>query len=421
MSVAPLSRRAWLMGLSAAAFSRVPLAGAAGFCSDADGLRTTPGAIGTPLGEISPRIEWGVSLGSPAIEDDALVAALGRERPRVIAIANALKFGDRAPRDAGASETPGRWKECDDIVALALQLGAGVRGDALAWNEWLPDWVKALARERPSGWRDTLRDAFEGHFKAVFAHFGDLRHTLGMQPLRWCGLVNEPFNPWKTSGGFAGYREGPWLDAYGTEPDGVPGYIHRAFALAERHAPPGAALFLNETYCDEDRFSAVVRPSLLRLVDFLQRAGRKVDAVGLECHLMPQWMRDPKNPDWKPFAAFLADLARRGVAIYLTELDVNDCSVRDAAERDAMVERYTRSFVAAALEVPAVTMVTNWDFSDKYSWLREDGTPSAVYPSLAKWADCVARPPCPRPDIYDQSMRPKIVRDGLAQALRARG
>ena len=173
--------------------------------------------------------------------------------------------------------------------------------------------------------------------------------------------------------------------------------------------------------CDEDRFSAVVRPSLLRLVDFLQRAGRKVDAVGLECHLMPQWMRDPRNPDWKPFAAFLADLARRGVAIYLTELDVNDCSVRDAAERDAMVERYTRSFVAAALEVPAVTMVTNWDFSDKYSWLREDGTPSAVYPSLAKWADCVARPPCPRPDIYDQSMRPKIVRDGLAQALRARG
>ena len=47
-------------------------------------------------------------------------------------------------------------------------------------------------------------------------------------------------------------------------------------------------------------------------------------------------------------------------------------------------------------------------------------SPSATYPTLEKWADCIARPPCPRPDIYDQTMRPKIVRDGLAQALRTR-
>ena len=280
--------------------------------------------------------------------------------------------------------------------------------------------MKTLARDRPTGWRDTLRDAFDAHFKAVFAHFDDLRHTLGTQPLRWCGIVNEPFNPWAARGGFAGYRAGPWLDAFGTEPDGVPGYIHRAFVLSERYAPPGTALFLNETFCDEDRFSVVVRPALLRLVDALQQAGRKVDAVGLECHLMPQWMRDPKNPDWKPFAAFLTELARRGVAIYLTELDVNDCSVRETGERDALVERYTRTFVTAALENPAVTMVTNWDLSDKYSWLREDTTSGGVYPSLGKWADCVSLPPCPRPDLYDQTMRPKIVRDGLAQALRTR-
>ena len=135
---------------------------------------------------------------------------------------------------------------------------------------------------------------------------------------------------------------------------------------------------------------------------------------------MPQWMRDPRNPDWKPFVAFLTELSKRGVAIYLTELDVNDCSVRDAVERDAMVGAYTRSFVSAALDVPAVTMITNWDFSDKYSWLRDDASSSGVYPSLEKWADCVARPPCPRPDIYDQTMRPKAARDGLAQALRTR-
>ena len=417
MMSAPLSRRAWLSGLSAAAVSHAVPATALSFCSDAPGTPAGNGTFGTPLGDISPRVLWGASIGSPALEDPALVQALSMEKPRVVAIANALKFGGPPP---GAPAPADRWRECDDIVSLAMRIGAGIRGDALAWNDWLPEWVKTLARQRPTGWRDTLRDAFDTHFKAVFAHFDDLRHTLGVQPLRWCGVVNEPFNPWAARGGFAGYRDGPWQDAFGTEPDGVPGYIHRAFVLAERHAPPGTALFLNETFCDEDRFSVVVRPALLRLVDALQSAGRKVDAVGLECHLMPQWMRDPKNPDWKPFVGFLTELARRGVAIYLTELDVNDCSTRDVAERDALVERCTRTFVTAALEIPAVTMVTNWDLSDKYAWLREDTTSGGVYPSLGKWADCVSLPPCPRPDLYDQSMRPKIVRDGLAQALRTR-
>ncbi len=32
-----------------------------------------------------------------------------------------------------------------------------------------------------------------------------------------------------------------------------------------------------------------------------------------------------------------------------------------------------RSLVSAALDVPAVTMLSNWNFSDKGSWLRETG------------------------------------------------
>ena len=411
----PLSRRACLGGISALALAPSGPAAALGFCSDELGTPPATGMLATPLGAISSRVAWGAAIGSPALEDSALIKALSAERPRVIAIANALKFGG-GPRRADDPEPPGRWRECDDIVALALRLGADVRGDCLAWNDWLPDWVKALAQDRPSGWSDTLRDAFDAHFQAVFAHFDRLGRTYGAQPMRWCGVVNEPLDPWSAVGGFAGYRKGAWLDAFGIEPDGVPGYIHRAFMLAERHAPRGTGLFLNETFCDEDKFGSVARLSLLRLVDTLQRAGRKVDAVGLECHLMPQWMRDPAKPDWKPFVAFLTELARRGVAIYLTELDVSDCSVRDVTERDALVANYTRTFVTAALEVPAVTMVTNWDLSDKYSWWRENGVSSSV----EDWASCVARPPCPRPDLYDQSMHPKPARDGLQQALRTR-
>lgn len=419
MSPAPLSRRACLGALSLAAVSRAAPAAAWSFCSDDPGAPEAAAFTGTPLGGVSPRVTWGVAMASPALEDAAFIRAVSAERPRVVAIANALKFGG-GPRKADEPEPPGRWKECDDIVALAMSLGADVRGDCLAWNDWLPDWVKTLAQDRPAGWRDTLRDAFDTHFKTVFAHFDDLRHSYGTQPMRWCGVINEPLDPWSATGGFAGYRKGPWLDAFGIEADGVPGYIHHAFMLAERYAPRGTTFFLNETYCEDDRFSPVVRPAILRLVDSLQKAGRNIGAVGLECHLMPQSMRDPRNPDWRSYVAFLSDLAKRGVAIYLTELDVNDCSTRGLAERDALVEHYTRTFVTAALEVPAVTMITNWGFSDKYSWWRANGSPSAVYPSMEGWANCIARPPCPRPDIYDQSLHPKPARDGLLRALRTR-
>jgi endo-1,4-beta-xylanase len=307
---------------------------------------------------------------------------------------------------------------CDDIVGLAKRFDIPVRGDCLAWNDWLPDWLKDIARRQAAGWREMLQQDYERHFESVFAHFAELERASGRKLMRWCGLVNEPLDPWAASFGRPSWRKGAWLDAFGLAADGVPAYIHKAFELGRRFAGSSdIAFFLNESNCDNDRFGPIVRPAMLSLVDALQRSGRKLDAVGLECHLMPQWMTVPREPDWRPFVGFLKELAARGVAVYLTELDVNDCSLRDIGERDRQVAAYTRSFVTAALEVPAVTMVSDWDLSDKYSWLRSDGSPGATYPSLGHWANCVLRPPCPRPALYDEAMRPKAARRGLAEAL----
>jgi endo-1,4-beta-xylanase len=154
----------------------------------------------------------------------------------------------------------------------------------------------------------------------------------------------------------------------------------------------------------------------------LKEAGCKIDAIGLESHLMPQWMDEPARPNWRPFVSFLNDLGALGVQVYLTELDVNDCMLTGADERDRLVADYTGDFVTAAMDSPVVSMVTNWDFSDNYSWLRDDGSPNATFPTLARWANCKsAHPACPRPTIYDQLLAPKAARDALAQALASRG
>lgn len=293
-----------------------------------------------------------------------------------------------------------------------------MRGDAFVWNDWLPAWVVELAAGRPVGWRDRLREAFEAHFETIFAHFDELDRRYDTHVMRWCGLVNEPFAYWSASGGRPAWRKGAWLDAYDADVDGAPGYIHRAFELAEKYGRKSRpALFVNEANCDNDLYGPLIRPAMLALVDSLQRAGHRIEAVGLESHLQPQWMNDPLRPDWRSFVEFLEALRARGVAAYITELDVNDCSLTDMGARDRLVADYTRTFVSAALEVPTVTMVTSWDFADGVSWYRDDSSPASTYPTLGRWRKCLARPACPRPAIYDQDFAPKPARDALAQAL----
>ena len=390
------------------------------YCHDQDGRADKVFEIKTPLGDVDRRVRWGMAIEAPALYDADLIEALTRESPRFLAIASGLKFGNVHPQrpDVSDADLDGNWSQCDDVVALASRLRIPIRGDCLVWNDWLPEWVKHLAAVRPPGWQAALDSAFEHHIAGVFGHFDRLEQTSGKSILQWCGAVNEPFNPWSTNGDVAAWRTGAWLDAFGFARDGVPNYIHKAFDLCARYRhSKGAALFLNEAHCDNDRFGPLVRPAMLRLVDALQRSGHDLGAVGLECHLMPQWMQDRARPDWTNLVAFIKDIARRGIEVFITELDVNDCAIQNDFERDAIVARYTSTLVESCLSVPAVTMVSGWDFSDKYSWLRGDGRPDAVYPSLGHWAFCTDHPYCPRPDLYDQEMRPKQARQMLARAL----
>ena len=426
----PLSRRNFLAALAGAGLSLDSSGGsrAESVCRDRGRLSASyRSQEQTPLGKIDPRLLWGTHVEGVAIYDKRFVEALAKEQPRVLAVSK-MKFNDLHPLSmAFEGEWRGKsyetWNEVDESFRLAFQIGARVRGDALIWNEGPPSpWVVALAAKRPQGWRDQLHAAFDKYFETLFTHVDALDRQYGAPMMRWCGVVNEPFEPWALEAGKSGWRTGPWLDAFEPASDGVPGYIHQAFECAARYSRASRpALFLNEASCDSDRFGPFMRKALLALVDNLQRRGHKLDSVGLQSHLAPQWMSDPKNPDWRPFRQFLKELSQRGLAIYITELDVNDCGFKDMAERDRIVADYTRSFATAALEQPAVTMITNWDFSDNYSWLRDASAPNAAFPTLGRWADCVADYACPRPTLYDENLAPKPARDALAKALRSRG
>lgn len=287
--------------------------------------------------------------------------------------ANALKF-------PSLQATQGHWDfgTADTLVDGARANGLHVHGHNLAWNDWLPDWVKALS------WTEARR-AFDAHLDKVVPHFAG-------RLVSW-DVVNEPFYLGFDKPGT--YRPGPWLDAFG------PGYIFRAFKRTA-DLDPKAKLVLNEAWTERtDVVGLAVRKGLLRLIDEIKDKGLRLDAVGLQAHLTPQIPYDDHS-----FADFLHEIAARKVDIYISELDVMDVAYPDEiGARDKAVAERTRAFLEAVLSVPAVTRVVTWGLSDRYSWWRD--------PSVLK-AYNLKR--LPRPLPYDADLKKKPMWTAMSEA-----
>lgn len=333
--------------------------------------RSARAAPATTLGAAAAKA--GVTFGS-AFDRDALTDAgygdLLRAQARVLTTDWSMKF--EALRATGPEADFG-WAE--RLVGFGAAARIPVRGHTLVWNENLPAWLKALSRERRAYWLDR-------HVTETMEHFAGRMHS-------W-DVVNEPF--WPDHGNRGGYRGGAWWDALG------PAYVPAAFRAASR-ADPAAKLVLNEAFTESgDRLGLAVRAGLLRLVDDLLDAGLRLDAVGLQGHITRG--RPFDRDGWR---RFLADLASRGVEIWITELDVDDAAFSGTvAERDARVAETYRAVLDTALDEPKVTTVITWELADGFSHYRDQ-----------RGAEV-------RPLPFDRALKPKPAFDAIIAAFEAR-
>src|SRR6202140_5855254 len=279
----------------------------------AAGLTATNGRVAvaapTPgLGTIAA--SKGLLFGSAAaevIDKDPAYRDLYVTQTKLITTDIALKIGRIAPQPG-----PKHFESADRLLAFCHQHAIALRGHCLVWNEWNPDWVKNMsASER--------RMYFDAYIEEVVARY--------QGKLQSWNIVNEPFWPGHRAPG--GFRLGPWYDAFG------PDYVRRAFeraALVDRTTK----FVLNEAQTErDDELGLAVRRGLLKLVADLKNAGVRLDVVGLQGHLPPQYPHDPAR-----FDDFLNELADLGVDIYITEFDVCDDVFPDDVEaRDAAVAR----------------------------------------------------------------------------------
>jgi endo-1,4-beta-xylanase len=336
-----------------------------------------PTAVGAPtpgLGAIAAKA--GYLFGAAAaevIDNDAAYRDLYVTQTKVVTTDIALKIGRIAPQPG-----PKHFESADRLLAFCDQHKIAMRGHCLIWNEWNPEWVKNMsASER--------RMYFDSYIDEVVARY--------QGRLQSWDIVNEPFWPGHRAPG--GFRIGPWYDAFG------PDYVRRAFERAAQ-VDRTTKFVLNEAQTErDDELGLAVRRGLLKLVADLKNAGVKLDVVGLQGHLQPQYPHDPAR-----FSEFLHALADLGVDIYITEFDVcDDVFPDDAGARDAAVAKTAQQFLETTLRHPAVKALITWELADNYSFYR--GIFRAKNPTATR---------LPRPLPFDDRLQAKPMWGAIAQA-----
>lgn len=350
-------RRTFLAGLSSF--------GVAAFAGSGMAAPTTLKAAADSRGLI-----WGAAVQHAQLREDTGFAALVSQQCSSITPEWEMKWAAIESREGKRN-----FARADAIAKFAKDNGLGVRGHTLVWHRSVPEWA-----------RDGLT------WEAVAAHVEAMLRRYREAPFAEWDVLNEVIEP--KDGRDDGLRNSPFLKALG------PDYIARTLTLARATAPT-VKLYINEYSLDYNgSIERARRDKLLRLVDSLRKANVPLDGVGIQGHL---------RIDKSPFSAealrkFLAELSSRNVRIAITELDVREQNLDvPNDERDRLVAAEVKRYLDVVLDEPAVTGITAWGLSDRYSWRSP--------PEL------IATGRRNRGLPFDESLAPKPFRDTILAAL----
>jgi endo-1,4-beta-xylanase len=281
------------------------------------------------------------------------------------------------------SSQPGVYdfQTADNFVAFCAANHIKVRGHTLVWHDALPGWV--ASQLTPA----TGPGIMTGHIHKVVGHFAGKLYS-------W-DVVNEVLDPGSRRPD--GLRDTPWLKNCGVD------YIEMAFRAAAA-ADPKAMLVWNENYLEvSNGFGRPKRTAMLDLLDKMLARGVPIHAIGIEAHLRSEQAAILGDQSYE---AFLAELAHRGLKIFITELDIQDQALpADPEMRDKAVADLYERFLSASLRQPAVKGIVTWGLADCFTWIagyrpRQDGLPV-------------------RPLPFDSNCQPKAAYYAVAETLRA--
>ena len=268
------------------------------------------------------------------------------------------------------------FSRADAIAGYAARHGLRLHGHNLIWYVYRP-----AAFLRIQGDPRAFASAYEAYITAVAGRYRG-------QAVGW-DVVNEP-----VAEDGAGYRACLWREAFGMD------YVARALEIAHAAAPE-AVLFINDYNLESNPQK---RAAFLRLAEDLLRRGAPLGGLGTQTHL------DMSNRPGQ-VSACIADLARLGLPIHVSELDV---STRNGgggfASLDARLQTQARRVgetaqAFAALPARQRYAITSWGVRDQDSWLRRGS-------EAGDGSD--------RPLLFDDNGRPKPAAQAFVHAVSGR-
>lgn len=286
---------------------------------------------------------------------------------------NDLKMGPVHP-----AEGQYNWRNGDAIVAFAKRNNLRVRGHNLVWHyeSQTPKWIFKDKDGNPAS-KELVLQRLKDHIFEVVGHYKGKIYA-------W-DVANEVISDQRDEY----LRPSDWYKICGED------YIIKAYQWAHE-ADPSALLFYN----DYNEIDPVKREKIYKLVKGLKDAGVPIHGVGLQAH----WATNEPSPG--QLDSTLKRFADLGLQIHITELDISvypkehnarerrpeDASTTFTPEKEnAQIEKYRMCFELFKKYSKAITSVTFWNISDKYSWL--DNFPVQNRKDY--------------PLLFDQNMKPK--------------
>jgi endo-1,4-beta-xylanase len=303
---------------------------------------------------------------------------------------NALKWAVLHPKEGSYDFTL-----ADQYVAFGEKHHMLIIGHVLVWHEQTPRWVFEDSAGKPAT-REVLLQRMRDHIHTVVGRYKGRIHG-------W-DVVNEALNE------DGSMRQSEWQKIIGDD------YIEKAFAYAHE-ADPQAELYYNDFEIENE----AKRKAALALIARLRKEGIPIAAVGIQSHDSLTW------PTVQQLDAAIAEFARLGVKVNITELDVDvlprpgqdngnaeiNRTAKEIPELDPyksglpqqvqqkLAARYADLFRVFVQHRDDIGRVTFWGVTDATSWLNNwpvrgrtnypllfdrEGKPKPAYPAVIRVA-----------------------------------
>ena len=253
------------------------------------------------------------------------------------------------------------WEQADKFMALGEQHQMFMVGHVLVWHSQTPDWVFNDDNGQPLP-RKALLARMKTHIDTLAGRYRGRIHA-------W-DVVNEAVDEDK------GWRKSPWFNQIG------PDFVEHAFRYARAAAPEAQLL-----YNDYNMHNPGKRQFVVDMIERFKSSGVPIDGVGMQGHVGLGY------PDIAEFEKSIKAFAATGVAVHITELDLdalpvawehigaeisNNFDYADElnpyrnglpAEVEAqLAERYAEWFALFVKHRESIARVTLWGTGDSESW-----------------------------------------------------